>query len=261
MLTLRSLLFNIAFYVNLVGWVIVFSPAFVLPRRRFVPVPQGWARVSLWLLKWIAGTRLELRGTERIPAGPLLVASKHQSIWETFALLALFKDPAFILKRELMWVPGFGWYAWKGGMIPIDRSAGSLALVDMNRRAKAAVAEDRQIIIFPEGTRRAPGAAPSYKFGISHLYTSLGVPCLPVALNSGLFWPRRSFLRRPGTIVVEFLDPIPPGLPRDVFFQTLKGQIETASDRLLAEGRQATGIGRASAEVRPDGEADARELT
>lgn len=235
MLALRSLLFNIAFYLNLLLWVTVFLPAFVLPRKQFF-VPRGWARSSLWLLKWIAGTRLELRGVERIPPGGLIVAAKHQSTWETFAMLAIFEDPAFIMKRELMWIPGFGWYAWKGGMVAINRSAGSAALVEMTRRAKTAVQEGRQIIIYPEGTRRPPGAAPTYKFGIAHLYTTLGVPCLPVALNSGLFWPRRTFLRRPGTIVVEFLEPIPAGLPRDEFFETMKSRIEIASDRLLAEG-------------------------
>lgn len=237
MLALRSFLFNVAFYLNLLGWVTLFLPAFVFPRRTFLWVPRHWALSSLWLLEKIAGTRLELRGADRVPPGGLIVAAKHQSAWETFAMLALFKDPAFIMKRELMWIPGFGWYAWKGGMIGIDRSAGSAALVEMSRRAKAATQQGRQIIIYPEGTRRPPGAPAAYKFGISHLYTTLGVPCLPVALNSGLFWPRHSFLRRPGTIVVEYLEPIPPGLPRDEFFETMKSRIETASDRLLAEGR------------------------
>lgn len=237
MLALRSFLFNVAFYLNLLAWVTIFLPAFVFPRRTFLWVPRHWARSSLWLLEKIAGTRLELRGAERIPPGGLIVAAKHQSAWETFAMLALFEDPAFIMKRELMWIPGFGWYAWKGGMIGIDRSAGSAALVEMSRRAKAAAEQGRQIIIYPEGTRRPPGAPAAYKFGLAHLYTTARVPCLPVALNSGLFWPRHSFLRRPGTIVVEYLEPIPPGLPRDEFFETMKSRIETASDRLLAEGR------------------------
>jgi len=235
MLALRSLLFNLAFYLNLLGWVTVFLPAFLFPRKTFLWVPRSWARASLWLLEKIAGTRLELRGLDRVPPGGLIVAAKHQSAWETFAMLALFEDPAFIMKRELMWIPGFGWYAWKGGMIGVNRGAGSAALVDRSRRAKAAAKQGRQVIIYPEGTRRPPGAAPAYKYGIAHLYVTLGVPCLPVALNSGLFWPRHSFLRRPGTIVVEFLEPIPPGLPRDEFFQIMKDRIETASDRLLAE--------------------------
>jgi 1-acyl-sn-glycerol-3-phosphate acyltransferase len=219
MLALRSLLFNIAFYINLLVWVTVFLPAFVFPRKTFFWVPRGWARSSLWLLKWIAGTRLELRGVERIPPGGLIVAAKHQSAWETFAMLALFEDPAFIMKRELMWIPGFGWYAWKGDMIGIDRKAGSAALIEMSRRAKAAAEQGRQIIIYPEGTRRAPGAPAAYKFGIAHLYTTLGVPCLPVALNSGLFWPRHSFLRRPGTIVVEFSRSAPARDAPEAFFE------------------------------------------
>jgi 1-acyl-sn-glycerol-3-phosphate acyltransferase len=239
---LRSFLFNVVFYANLVAWMIVFIPAYLIPRKAFLRVAQAWARSSLWLLKVIAGTGIEVRGRDRIPPGGLIVAAKHQSLWETFALLTLFDDPAFILKRELMWIPLFGWYAWKADMVPVDRRAGSPALAEMNRRAKAEAARGRQILIFPEGTRRPPGAEPAYKFGVAHLYANLGVPCLPVALNSGLFWPRRSFLRRPGTIVVEILDPIMPGVARDLFFETLKTHMEAASDRLLTEGRAQLGL-------------------
>jgi 1-acyl-sn-glycerol-3-phosphate acyltransferase len=164
------------------------------------------------------------------------VACKHQSLWETFALVPLFEDPTYILKRELTWIPLFGWYVWKADMVPINRRGGALALVEMNARAKKAVDDGRQILIFPEGTRRPAGAPPAYKFGVAHLYASLGVPCVPVALNSGLFWPRRQFTRRPGTIVVEILEPIAPGLPRDAFFHQMQDQIETASRRLSLEG-------------------------
>ena len=163
-------------------------------------------------MRVVCGIKVEYRGLEKIPPGALLVASKHQSLWETFALLPLFSDPAFILKRELQWIPFFGWYAWKAGMIPVDRGRRAQALADMTERARASSARGRQIVIFPEGTRRAPGAEPSYKFGIVHLYGETGIACLPIALNSGLFWPRRSFLRYPGTIVAEVLDPIAPGL-------------------------------------------------
>jgi 1-acyl-sn-glycerol-3-phosphate acyltransferase len=163
---------------------------------------------------------------------------KHQSTWETFALLWLFSDPAFILKRELQWIPLFGWYAWKARMIPVDRGKGSQALAAMTERARAALAEGRQIVIFPEGTRRAPGAEPSYKFGAAHLYGETGVTCLPIALNSGLFWPRRSFLRYPGTIVVEILDPIVPGLDKTEFAKRLQHDIESTTARLVAEGRR-----------------------
>lgn len=242
MLILRSLLFNIAFYINIVLWMILLLPTMLVPRRMFMRGVKIWASTSLWLLRVIAGTKVEVRGREHIPQGGFLVAAKHQSLWETFALLTLFDDPAFILKRELMWIPLFGWYTWKGGSIPVNRKAGSQALVQMMKRAHEEAEHGRQILIFPEGTRRPAGAPPAYKFGVSHLYQNLEVPCLPVALNSGLYWPRRQFIRRPGTIRVEILEPIPPGLPRDVFFKEMQDRIESASDRLLDEGRRELGF-------------------
>ncbi|MBZ6077703.1 lysophospholipid acyltransferase family protein [Microvirga puerhi] len=242
MLILRSLLFNIAFYVNIILWMIMLLPTFLLPRRVFMRGVQAWACSSLWLLRVVAGIRVEISGRERIPAGGLLVAAKHQSLWETFALLPLFDDPTFILKRELMWIPVFGWFTWKADCVPVNRKAGSQALIRMMARAHEEVDEGRQLVIFPEGTRRPPGAPPAYKFGVSHLYQNLGVPCLPIALNSGLYWPRREFIRRPGTIRVEILEPIPSGLPRDAFFRQMQDVIESASDRLLAEGRRELGL-------------------
>jgi 1-acyl-sn-glycerol-3-phosphate acyltransferase len=242
MLVFRSLLFNAAFYVNLVIWLVLLLPAMLVPRRVFMSGAKLWARSSLWLLRVLAGTKIEVRGKEKIPQGGLLVASKHQSLWETFALLPLFDDPAFILKRELMWIPFFGWYTWKGGSVPVNRKAGSQALLQMTARAREEAKRGRQILIFPEGTRRPAGAPPAYKFGVAHLYQNLGVACVPVALNSGLYWPRRRFIRRPGTIRVEILDPIPPGLARDVFFNQMQEGIEAASDRLLAEGCRELGL-------------------
>jgi 1-acyl-sn-glycerol-3-phosphate acyltransferase len=236
MLVLRSLVFNVAFYLNLILWMLAIIPVFVLPRKAMIRAAQAWARSSLYLMRVVVGTKVEIRGAEKIPTGGLLVASKHQSLWETFALVTLFDDPLYILKRELMLIPLFGWYVRKAAMVPVDRKAGSAALVEMSARAKKAVGQKRQILIFPEGTRRPAGAPAAYKFGVSHLYANLGVPCLPVALNSGLFWPRRQFIRRPGTIVVEILDPIPPGLPRDVFFKRMQEQVEIASERLYQEG-------------------------
>jgi 1-acyl-sn-glycerol-3-phosphate acyltransferase len=209
-----------------------------LPRSGLIALAKVWARVSFWLLRVVAGIRMECRGLEKIPKGALIVASKHQSAWETFALLALFDDPAFIIKRELMWIPVFGWCAWKGNMIPVDRGAGAQAITSMTEGGKAAIAQRRQIIIFPEGTRRAAGAEPRYKIGVAHLYAATGAPCLPVALNSGLFWPRRSFRRLPGTIVIEFLDPIPPGLDNATFRARLQHDIENATARLIEDGRR-----------------------
>ncbi|MFG1346012.1 lysophospholipid acyltransferase family protein [Xanthobacter autotrophicus DSM 431] len=235
---LRSLLFQIAFYVATTLYLLVLLPAlpFISRRALWRAGVLSWVRTNNWLLRVIAGVRVEFRGVENIPPGPLLIAAKHQSAWETFALLPLFSDPAFILKKELMRIPVFGWFAAKARMIPIDRRAGASALKDMTRRAVADLAEGRQILIFPEGTRRAPGAPPAYKFGVAHLYSSLKAPCLPVALNSGLYWSRRATLLQPGTIRVEILPPIPPGLGRAAFLARLERDIETASDRLLEEG-------------------------
>lgn len=231
----RSILFNIAFYLNVVGWMLACSPMLLLPRRWAIGCVHGWARSSVWLLRVVAGVRVEIRGTPPDRAAPLLVAAKHQSVFETFALLPWFADPAFILKRELTWIPVFGWWCAKMRMIPVDRGKGATALKDMARRAGAEAATGRQIVIFPEGTRRPPGAAPAYKQGIGLLYAEMGVPCQPVALNSGLYWPRRKWQRYPGTILVEFLEPIPPGLPREAFMGRLETAVEAASDRLLAE--------------------------
>jgi 1-acyl-sn-glycerol-3-phosphate acyltransferase len=234
----RSVVFNIAFYLNLLAHFIAAIPTLVMPRRAILSVAAFWGRTNLVLLRAICGIKVDYRGLQKIPPGPLLVASKHQSLWETFALLPLFNDPAFILKRELLWIPFFGWYAWKAGMIPVNRGKRVQALAEMTVRAREELGRDRQIVIFPEGTRRAPGAEPSYKYGIVHLYGETGASCLPIALNSGLFWPRRSFLRYPGTVVVEVLDPIAPGLGKPVFAEQLQHRIETATSRLIAEGKQ-----------------------
>ncbi len=169
------------------------------------------ARFELFLLRTIVGIKMDVRGTEKLPQGACLVASKHQSAWETFALIPIFRDPTLLMKRELFWIPFHGWFSHKFEMIPVDRDKGPTALRAMLREAKKRVADGREIIIFPEGTRKAPGAPPDYKTGIALLYDALNVPCVPVALNSGLFWPRRSVMRKPGTIVVEILDSIPPG--------------------------------------------------
>jgi len=237
LLLARSILFNALFYLNLLVHMIVALPALVLPYPAVRVFIRSYARSSLWLLRVICGTQVSWRGTENIPRGSCIVACKHQSAWETFALYAVLADPIYILKRELMWIPLFGWYTWKAGLIPVDRSAGLAALSRMTARAQRTIAgpRARQLVIFPEGTRRAPGAEPSYKPGIAHLYARTGLPCVPAALNSGLFWPRRSLLRRPGTIIVEFLPPIAPGFDRPGFLARLQDTIEEASARLLQE--------------------------
>ena len=232
----RSLLFNIVFFVTTTLFVVIGSPFLFMPRSWAMAALRVHARFELFLLRLIVGTKIEVRGEEKIPDGPCLVASKHQSAWETFALIPIFRDPALLMKRELFWIPFHGWFSRKFQMIPVDRDKGPSALRRMLREARKRIEDKREIIIFPEGTRRAPGASPDYKTGIVLLYDALNVPCLPVALNSGLFWPRRSVIRRPGTIVVEILDPIPPGLPKVEFLRRLETAIEGASNRLLVEG-------------------------
>jgi 1-acyl-sn-glycerol-3-phosphate acyltransferase len=233
---LRSILLNTLFYVVLLGYLVVAMPTLLLPRRGIVRLAQHWGRTNLALLRIVCGITVEWRGLDKIPPGAVLVAAKHQSVWETFALLTVLRDPTYILKRELLWIPLFGWCAWRAGMIPVDRGGGKPALAAMAQRARAALMAGRQIIIFPEGTRRAPGAEPRYKYGIAHLYGEGVAPCVPIALNSGLFWPRRRFRRYPGTITVEVLDPVAPGLATDVFFAKLQHDLEAATARLIAEG-------------------------
>ncbi len=234
---LRSLLFNLLFYPVFLFWAVVAVPTLLLPRAAVLRVAHWWAQTNIVLMRVVCGIRVEFRGTEKIPQGPLLVASKHQSMWETISLLDFFAAPFFVLKRELLWIPIFGLFLMKANMIAIDRRAGGRAMLAMVRRAVAEVRHGRQLVIFPEGTRTAPGAPPHYKPGVGQMYVQCGVPCLPVALNSGLFWPRRTFMRYPGTLVVEFLDPLPPGLPRDEFIARLRDVIEEATDRLVAAGR------------------------
>jgi 1-acyl-sn-glycerol-3-phosphate acyltransferase len=234
---LRSLVFNVLFYAVLVVLAILALPTFLMPIGALKTVAGWWANATLFLMRVICNIKVEFRGTGKIPRGPLVVIAKHQSFWETFALVPLFEHPIFILKRQLMRIPVFGQFLVKFGMIGIDRTAGVKALLEMTRRARTAVHGGRQLVIFPEGTRRAPGAAADYKTGFAQIYSACGVPCLPVALNSGLFWPRRTFMRYPGTLVVEFLDPLPPGLPKDEFISRVRDTIEEATARLVEAGR------------------------
>jgi 1-acyl-sn-glycerol-3-phosphate acyltransferase len=236
-ITVRSIIFNIVFYVNLAVLLLAAVPTVAMPSRAIVWFAKTWGRTSLWWLRVICNLRVEFRGLDKIPPGGILVASKHQSLWETFALVPLFDHPSFIIKRELMWIPFFGWYTWKADMVPIDRGARAKTIPAMIAAARAVLRRGRQIVIFPEGTRRPAGAEPAYKFGVARLYGELGVPCVPIALNSGLFWPRRKSIRYPGTVVVEVLDPIPPGLDPITFQERLQADIEGATARLIAEGR------------------------
>lgn len=234
MLFVRSALFAVLFYANLALWLVACLPLLAAPPHYLFPVARAWARTNLWMLRVVAGLGVEWRGLDNIPKGGLLVASKHQSAWETFALVAIFDRPIFVLKQELLSLPLFGWYLRRVGMIAVDRSAGASALTGMARAARERVRDGHQVIIFPEGTRRPPGAPPDYKTGVAFLYDSLKVPCLPVALNSGLFWPRQSFLRRPGTVVVSIMPPLPQNLPRKNVVGVLEQRIEDECARLTA---------------------------
>jgi len=234
---LRSLVFNILFYLVFLSWAIVALPTFAMPRGAMLRVANWWAQSNIFLMRTICNINVEFRGVEKIPRGPLIVASKHQSMWETISLLHFFEAPFFAVKRELLFIPLFGLFLIKTRMIAIDRSAGGRALIRMARRAAEEVRSGRQFVIFPEGTRKAVGTPPQYKGGLGLIYVDCGVPCLPVALNSGLFWPRRTFMRYPGTLVVEFLDPLPPGLPRDQFLERVQTVIEAATNRIVAAGQ------------------------
>lgn len=233
--TLRSLVFAFVFYVSTALFVVLGSFLLLGPRRYAMMGLKAHAIVSLWLLRWIVGTRMEVRGLEKLPKAPYLVCSKHQSAWDTFALIPIFSDPAMVMKAELGYIPFYGWFSHKFQHVFVERSRGPSALRNLVRDAKARAAAGREIILFPEGTRRPPGAEPDYKPGAVALYEGLGLTCVPVALNSGLYWPRRKLMRYPGTIIVEILDPIPAGMPRKEFRAVLEARIEAAASRLIVE--------------------------
>jgi 1-acyl-sn-glycerol-3-phosphate acyltransferase len=236
MILVRSFLFNLAFYVSIIIQMIVFTPIyFLLPRKSAWFVPKNWARSNLWLQKVIVGCDHEIEGLEHIPQTACIIAPKHQSFWDAFAFVPRVADPVYILKRELMWIPLFGWYVGKMRMIPVHRGSKTVALKSITDGAKIAIAENRQIMIYPEGTRRAPGDEPSYKYGVAHLYVELGLPVVPIAHVAGLYWPRRKFLRYPGTIKCRVLPPILPGLSKEAFLKELQRVTEAACDEFLID--------------------------
>ncbi len=236
MVVLRSALFNVVFYINAAVQMIVFTPVyFVGPRLKAWKIIHFWSRSNLWLMRQIVGTRHEITGLHNMPKGACIIAPKHQSSWDTFAFLPFWHDPAYILKRELMWVPLFGWYVGRMDMIPINRASRDKAVKTVNAGALRAMTEGRQLVIYPEGTRREAGAEPAYKAGIAHLYEKLGVPVVPIAHNAGAFWPRNSWMRHSGTIRGEILEPIPAGLSREDFMRELVQRTESACDRLLLD--------------------------
>ncbi len=235
MVAVRSVVFNLLFYITFVVLLIVGLPMILGGRRGVFALASAWRAVSVWLLEHICGLKVEYRGLENIPPGGVLIAAKHQSFLETFALLKYAPDFAIILKRQLTYIPLFGLYLIVSKQIAIDRSRGRQALQQIAAAARPVLAAGRQIFIYPEGTRRPPGAPPRYKPGVAAIYVETEAPCLPVAVNTGLFWRRRGFMRRPGVAVIEYLAPIAPGLDRKNFAALLQEAIETACARLNAE--------------------------
>ncbi len=235
MTLLRSVLYTILFVLWTLGFGLICLPLLLLPREWTCRGGRLWLRGCFWLLRWVCGLRFEVRG--EIPPNPVLIACKHQATMETLAFRLIYSDPAIILKQELLRIPLFGWYLNKSGVIAIDRSAGAKALKQMVRGAEQARDESRSVLIFPEGTRSEVGAPPEYQPGIALLYSSLGLPCVPVALNTGVFWPRGGLTKHSGTAVIEFLPVIAPGLDRKAFLAELENRIETASARLAQEAR------------------------
>ncbi len=218
MIVIRSALFALAFY----GWtaiaVLLAFPISLLGTHAVRRWAHGWCRAHRFLARFLLGIRSRVEGAA--PAGSVLVAVKHQSMFETMEMILLLEEPAVVLKRELADIPLWGWVVRRYGVIPVDRSGGAAALRRMMRAAEAAVAEGRPILIFPEGTRAPVGTAPPLQPGFAGLYRALGLPVVPVAVDSGRLWPPRRFLKRPGTVTFRFGEIVPPGLKR--------GEIETA---------------------------------
>lgn len=235
MLILRSLLFNLLFYAWSLPLAVLYLPLLLAPRRVMVNAARFWITGVFLLLRFAAGLRFTVRGHERLPEGSFLVAAKHQSAFDTFVFHMLFADPCFVLKKELLSIPLFGWYLQKHGMVAIDRKAGIRALKLLMTASEQVLERGSTVIIFPEGTRVPPGESRPYQPGVAAMYGALNRPVVPVALNSGLFWRRNGFLKRPGDITVEILPAIQPGMDRRAFGTLLENQIETATRALEAE--------------------------
>lgn len=235
---IRSLVFNIYLFGG--TFVIAFGFLVLTPfsNRMIRKGSVWWTKYIMFGLKYITGIRYELRGLDRLPAEGGLIACKHQSAWDTAIFLIFREMTAYIMKKELLKIPFYGWYVRRAGHIAVDRDGGAAALKEMVAKSKTALDKGRTIVIFPEGTRSHPGEAPEYHPGVAALYSQTKQPVYPVALNSGLYWGRRSFVKSPGTIILEVLPPIEPGLKRREFMERLQNDIETKTRELEAEGRQ-----------------------
>jgi 1-acyl-sn-glycerol-3-phosphate acyltransferase len=238
MAPLRSLLFNFAFYLWTASILILGLPILLLPYPATYGFGRFWVRVSLWLLKHLIGLDHQARGLDHLLKGRAIYAVKHQSAWDTLIFALYLHLPAYVLKRELIYLPLFGLYLLRAGMIPVDRQGRAGALKRMLAAARRRRDEGRDLLIFPEGTRVPVGKQRPFHPGVAALYGHLDMPVVPVALNSGLFWGRRAFNKRPGRITLEFLPAIEPGLPRKAFMSELEQRLETACQRLAEEGRR-----------------------
>lgn len=235
---LRSIVFNVTIYVVMAIYAIGFLPLALYSRDWAIHACHAWCRFVRWAAAWMIGLRSEVRGTP--PTGAVMVAAKHQSFFDIIVIFSVLPRPRFIMKRELMYAPILGQYALRIGCIPVDRGKRGKAIQQMKRDVARGESEPGQLIIYPQGTRVAPDAEKPYKVGTGVLYEQLGQPCIPAATNIGHFWPRRAILRKPGLAVVEFLDPIPPGLPVKEFMARLEEVVETRSRELLEEARKGT---------------------
>lgn len=225
---LRTIAFMLVFYP---GTAFAALSALVVSwfgQRALLAHVRGWALFHRWCARIILGVRGRLEGT--IPDGPVIVAMKHESMFETIEVLLLVKDPAVVLKRELTNIPGWGMAARLHGVIPVDREAGAAAMRHMLRAARDAVARSRPIVIFPEGTRVLPGERPPLRAGFAGLYRALGLPVVPIACDSGRYWPRRGFAKRAGVIRFRVGETIPPGLPRDEVEARVHAAINALND-------------------------------
>ena len=232
---IRSLLFMLWLYGSMAFFGLVVSPLLLLPSVCAMAVIRWWAKCVLFGARLIVGIRVEFRGLEHRPDGAALLAGKHMSMLDTIAPFVVLKAPAYVLKKSLIYLPFFGWYAWRTRMVAIKREDAAKALKSMVAACRGSLAEGRQIVIFPEGTRSDPGDDPDYKPGVAALYRDLQVPCHLLATNSGQFWPGHGVDRKPGTVVFEFLPPLPAGMKRAEFMAEVKARLEGASARLVAD--------------------------
>ncbi|AWD21912.1 lysophospholipid acyltransferase family protein [Fuscovulum blasticum] len=228
-----SLIFIVQMYLAMAVLALVYAPWALVSRNGAFAAAHAYCRWVRFTVRLLCGLRTEVRGTP--PTDEVVIAAKHQSFLDIIMIYSAVPRGKFIMKRELMWAPFLGQYARRMGCVPVNRGKRGAAIATMKAQVAAGAADPGQLIIYPQGTRVAPGAVRPYKVGTGLIYEQLGQPCVPVAANVGVFWPRRGILRKPGLAVVEFLPPIAPGLPLPDFMRQLEDVIETNSNRLMAE--------------------------